>query len=140
MHKNRCIAILASVMLILGGLIYVLFREEVIFTSWITSLLPIELSNYGAYIDHNTIAGYILLFVVADALWYGSLLLYDLILRSDVWYSKMMTLLAMALPFIFELLQLCGIMPGTFDWIDITIYLLTLITFTLCTRSFYCKS
>ena len=137
MHKNRCIAILASVMLILGGLIYVLFREEVIFTSWITSLLPIELPNYGAYIDHNTIMGYILLFVVADALWYGSLLLFDLLLRSDTPYSRVISLLTISFPFLYELLQLCGIMPGTFDWIDITIYLLTLITFILCTRKFY---
>ena len=126
-------------MLILGGLIYILFREEVIFTSWLTALIPFELPNYGAFINHNTFLGYILLYSLADALWYGSLLLFDLRLRSDKWYSKMMTLLTMALPFALELMQLCGVMPGTFDWIDIITYLLTLLIFTLCSRNFYYK-
>lgn len=139
MSKNCNILILASVMLILGGLIYVLFREEVIFTSWITALLPVELPNYGVYIDKDSVWGYLLLFILADALWYGSLLLFDLLLRSNTLYSRVVTLLTMSFPFVFELLQLCHIMPGTFDWIDIIVYLLTLITFLLCQRNFYCK-
>ena len=39
--------------------------------------------------------------------------------------------MVMVLPFICELLQLCHIVPDTFDWIDIIFYLLTLITYLL---------
>ncbi len=39
---------------------------------------------------------------------------------------KKITLLLIAVPFVFELLQWVGVMAGTFDWIDIIIYLLTL--------------
>lgn len=139
MHKRANILIIASVLLLLGGMIYILFREEVIFTSWLTALIPIDLPLCGNLIDQSTFAGYIILFALADSLWYAALLLFDLLLRSDAWYSRVMTLMAMAFPFIYELLQLCHIMPGTFDWIDILFYLLTLITYLLCLRNFYFK-
>lgn len=139
MHKSFGISLLGILMLVLGGLIYILFRENVIFTSWLASLIPYELPYYGTIINHNTLGGYIFLFSLADALWYGSLLLFDFQLRSNTWYSKLMTLLTMALPFIFELAQLWNYMPGTFDWIDIIIYLLTLLIFILCSKNFYYK-
>lgn len=139
MHRDRCIFILASTMLALGGLIYILFREEVIFTSWLRTTLHINPPICGHIVDGDTIVGYIILFSLADALWYGALLLFDLLLRSDTLYSRVITLLTTSFPFIFELLQLCHIIPGTFDCFDILTYLLTLILFLLCSKKFYFK-
>lgn len=136
--RNRVnIAILAFIMLVLGSLIYIFFREEVIFTSWITN--RVDIPNYGHLINGDTIIGHIFLYSLADALWYGALLFMDLLLRSDTPYSRAITYLTMALPFIWEFSQLLDILPGTFDWTDILIYLLTLIIFTLWSRKFYYK-
>lgn len=136
--RNRVnILIVAVILLILGGAIYVFFRDEVIFTSWIHSCT--NLPHYGKLINCDTFLGRIFLYSLADALWYAALLLVDYLLRSDTVYSRATTLLTMSLPFILEFLQLCHIIPGTFDWIDIFIYLLTLIIFLLCSRNFYCK-
>ena len=136
--RNRVnIAILAFIMLVLGSLIYIFFREEVIFTSWITN--RVDIPNYGYLINGDTVIGHILLYSLADALWYGALLFMDLLLRSDTPYSRVITYLTMALPFIWECSQLLDILPGTFDWTDILIYLLTLIIFTLWSRKFYYK-
>lgn len=139
MQKCNYILIVAFVMLVLGSCIYIFFREEVIFTSWIPDSWMAVLPNYGDKIDSESLVGHIFLYSLADALWYGSLLLVESQLRSGVWYSKVITVATMALPFVLELLQWAGVIAGTFDWIDIIIYLLTLITFLLCSRNFYFK-
>ena len=139
MQKSNYILILAFVMLILGGCIYIFFREEVIFTSWIPDSWLTILPNYSDKIDSDSLLGHVFLYSIADALWYASLLLLDYRLRSNTLYSQVITLLAISSPYIIELLQLCHIMPGTFDWIDIIIYLLTLISFLLCSRKFCFK-
>lgn len=87
MHKRANILIIASVLLLFVGMIYILFREGGIFTSWLTSLVPIDLPFCGNLIDHSTFVSYISLFVLADSLWYGALLLFNSLLRSDAWYS-----------------------------------------------------
>lgn len=138
MVTKLLIFIFAVTMLIFGGLIYLFFREEVIFVSCVGSCFPAELPNYNDLISQD-IFGYIFLYLLPDALWYSSLLLVDLLLRSDSWYSKVVTIVTMALPFIFELLQNVEIVHGTFDWFDILTYLLTLIIFLLCTKNFYFK-
>ncbi len=88
MHKRANILIIASVLLLFVGMIYILFREGGIFTSWLTSLVPIDLPFCSNLIDHSTFVGYISLFVLADSLWYGALLLFNSLLRSDTWYSR----------------------------------------------------
>ena len=139
MLKCNYILVVAFVMLVLGSGIYIFFREEVIFTSWIPDSWMAVLPNYGDKIDSESLVGRIFLYSLADGLWYGSLLLFDLLLRNNTPYSRVITLLTISLPFVFELLQLCHVMRGTFDWIDIIIYLLTLSTFLLCSRKFYFK-
>lgn len=131
MHKRANILIIASVLLLFVGMIYILFREGGIFTSWLTSLVPIDLPFCGNLIDHSTFVGYISLFVLADSLWYGhcySSTRCCVATRGTAWG---MTFMVMVLPFICELLQLCHIVLDTFDWIDIIFYLLTLITYLL---------
>lgn len=139
MQSRKYILLLALVMLCFGGVIYLFFRDEVIFTSWLYDSFSINPPKFHNAINTDTVFGYIFLYSLADALWYGSLLLVESQLRSNTWYSKAVTVATMALPFAFEFLQLGGIMPGTFDWVDVLIYLLTLITFILCRRNFCCK-
>lgn len=129
--------IVAFVMLILGCLIYLFFRDAVIFTSWLSEHFGLEMPNYGHIINGNTFLGGIFLYSLADALWYGSMLLFERPLRTDNWASRVMTIMIVFLPFILEFLQYTGVISGTFDWNDIIIYLLTLITFLLCSRNLY---
>ena len=137
MRRSLSISVIAFIMLVLGSVIYLFFREQVIFTSWIGRY--VDIPNYGYLINGDTVIGHILLYSLADALWYGALLLMNLLLCSDTPYSRTITYLTMALPFIREFSQLLDILPGTVDWTDIFIYLLTLIIFTLWSRKFYYK-
>ena len=131
------IYVIAFIMLAMGGSIYLLFRNEVIFTSWVSDFFAANITKYDHIINPESFIGGIFLYSLADALWYGSLLLFELPLRSDNWYSRMMTIAVVILPFLLELLQFLGIISGVFDWNDILIYLLTLITISLCVRKLY---
>lgn len=128
---------IAITLLSIGGIIYISFREKVIFTSWLNDILPFKLPNYNHLISYNNtfISG--ILYSLPDALWYGALLLVESLLHSNTILSKLLTIATIALPFILELLQMWFIIPGTFDWIDIILYILTLIIFLLCTKNFY---
>ena len=102
MQSRKYILLLALVMLCLGGVIYLFFRDEVIFTSWLFDSFSINPPKFHNAINTDTVFGYIFLYSLADALWYGSLLLVESQLRSNTWYSKAVTVATMALPFAFE--------------------------------------
>lgn len=132
-------SILAFTMLTLGGAIYLFFREPVLFTSWIPSIWWAEIPHYGHLINAESFMGGFFLYSLADALWYGSLLIIEYQLRSNTLFSRIMILTTVTLPFVYEVLQRIGFVSGTFDWNDILAYLLTLLIFILCTRKSSCS-
>lgn len=138
-HRIMVIYAIAFLMLALGCSIYLLFREKVIFTIKLSELLSEDMPNCAYVFDHESYVGGIFLYSLADAMWYGSLLLFEFPLRSDNLCSKTITFAVVVLPFILELLQLWGVIAGTFDMNDILLYVLTLIIFSLCSKKIYCN-
>lgn len=129
---------ISSLLLALGASIYLVFRQDVLFLQWMDA----EVLEYVKVpVTHNegNPFSYLLLFSLADALWYAALLVVQPALCDGWRMSKVLFCAAVALPFVFEFLQLVGVMAGTFDVVDIVIYLLTLIIFILCERRLFTK-
>ena len=120
-------------LLFLGACIYLFFRQDVIFISWIESgiLNRIQiriLENWNNYFT------YILLYCIPDALWYAALLILQMPFYNLGILNKIFVYVCIILPFIMEALQYIRLLPGTFDWLDILTYCLTFIIITLCKR------
>lgn len=129
----------AFALLLIGASIYLLFRQDAIFVSWIDAdilrYLYIEIPN-----DCNSRIIYILLYCLPDALWYAALLVLQKPFIQYGLLSKLLFWACVILPFLMEILQYFGLMPGTFDWFDILTYFMTLITMLLCERIHFCNS
>lgn len=118
--------LLSSLTLIAGVTIYSAYRP----TSLLNGALGIEsISN----ITWNDIPDW-LIYSLPDALWYVALLLLQPIPRKDriSISSRVLTLTAVALPFIHEGLQYLGVAPGSFCFIDLSFYLIILILYIVC--------
>lgn len=135
MLSRICISFL---LLVLGALIYLVFRQDVLFLQWMDA----EVLEYiKVPVTHNegNPFSYLLLFSLADALWYAALLTIQLALCDGGAVGRWLFGLSIAFPFLFESMQWLGAIPGTFDWLDIVTYLLTLITFLLCQRKHFSR-
>lgn len=118
--------LIALSFLVIGAGIYAFFRMDIIFLNYFGdpfSTIKILLKD--------TILSNIFRYCLPDALWYGALLLIQNKIASKHIISKILFYISVCLPFILEALQYYHVIPGTFDIIDIIIYLLTLILF-LC--------
>ncbi len=127
---------ISSTLLIAGALIYALFRQEVLFLTHIPSDL---LSKIKIDIDYNncTAVTYFLIFCLPDALWYAALLIFQSALLEKNITAKFVFIVSVLLPFIYEMMQKASLIPGTFDWMDIFTYLLTLLILFLCQRKHF---
>ncbi len=122
----------AIVCLLLGAMIYLLFRENIIFIN----LLKLNHVCHRHSLDESAFA-YWFIYCFPDALWYISLILFQVVLsrycesRCHVVWG-----ITLALPFLLEFLQYLGIMQGTFDWWDVMTYLVIIILL-LCLKIFF---
>ena len=85
----------------------------------------------------DTVWGYWLVYCLPDGLWYLALLLVQqqMVYAKSV-VSRAIFAAAIALPFVLEGLQAARLIPGTFDYMDILTYLLTLILF-ICLKKLF---
>lgn len=117
--KNRYI-ITSVLMILLGASIYVLFREPVIFTE--------PLSRHGIHLPVIHLASgfgsYIIKFLLPDALWLVALLLY----ASTLKYPVLRGAAILMAPFM-EIGQSLGLIEGTFDLMDLTVYIIITLIF-----------
>lgn len=136
LSKYRIIT--AFALLLVGAVIYVLFRQDAIFVSWIDAdilkRLRIEMPD-----NYNGIFTYILLYCLPDALWYAALLVLQKPFVQYGLLNKILFYICVILPFAMEILQYFGIMPGTFDWFDILTYFITLTIILLCEKILFCN-
>lgn len=115
--------LISLALLLLGVAIYVVFRNDVMFLQPVKGYLPNEVTfQLGVW-------GYLLVFNLPDALWYASLLMLQPNIFTDDGKNKTITFAVFALPFLHEAAQAFKLVPGTFDWIDILFYALTLLIF-----------
>lgn len=127
---------ISSTLLIAGTLIYVLFRQQVLFLTHIPSDL---LAKIKINIDYSncTAVTYFLIFCLPDALWYAALLIFQSALLEKNITAKFIFIASVLLPFIYEMMQKASLIPGTFDWMDIFTYLLTLLILFLCQKKHF---
>ena len=138
MKRRNTEVVVAVVMLIMGGAIYLLFRTQrlVLFrvidtlgmtdiiNSWRKEAASVNLQEWCVY-------------VLPNALWAGAYVLtMDAILRSNSRNTRLLvTGFIPLLGVVAELLQAVNIIPGTFDWLDIVAYTLPYIIYILNTTS-----
>ena len=121
---NLSLRLLGSCLLLLSGLIvYWFYRPDIILFQLlhIHNPAPLAVDSTFARILNN---------YFADAVWCLALVQVVSILRDydvPVAYRQALAVL----PFISEILQSLGVIPGVFDWIDIAIYLsISILTIT----------
>jgi hypothetical protein len=121
--------VVTILLLIVGGGIYATCRQEVIFLApfgntafleWIKVEIPDPTGNGLIYF---------LVFCLPDALWYMALLLSQKPFYDRGTAHKWLFYMAVALPFVFELLQYFHVIPGTPDLFDLVTFLFTLLLF-----------
>lgn len=126
-------AAISALLLLAGALIYATCRQEVLFLMPISPELLAKIKIEVDYANCGLITSWAI-FCLPDALWYAALLIFQLGLCDGGLMAKLLLILSIASPFILETMQWFGVMPGTFDWLDVLTYLLTLIIFAICQR------
>ena len=126
--NNFHIYISVVVFMVIGTIIYIFFRTPVLFTIPFISggtepLIPLT----------NNIWSYALKYVVPDILWCISLLLY-----ATTIHHRILRILAVSTPPFLEISQLFKFIPGTFDIIDLTAYIIITIIFITRVLKPYC--
>lgn len=139
MYKDIPISVrritLSLILLIFGTSIYLFFRQDVVFLSWISKDVLDFLKNDIPKIDNSdSLLVYFMLYCLPDALWYAALLTIQIPFYKYGAVNRFLTLVGILLPFVLEVLQYLMIIRGTFDLLDILTYLSTLIIITLCDR------
>lgn len=125
--------VISSLLLLAGALIYATCRQEVLFLMPFSPELLAKIKIEIDYANCTPITSWIV-FCLPDALWYMALLIFQLGLCDGEFSDKLLFGLSVVLPFILETMQWFGIMSGTFDWLDVLTYLLTLKLFIVCQR------
>lgn len=116
----------AAVLLAAGIVPYVLWQQDVLFLRPLSGWLPEEIPFAG------TLPERFFRYHFADIVWYAALLLsQDMLARGA---STPLTYALYALPFVCEAGQAAGLMPGTFDPLDLLFYLITLMIFLIWKR------
>lgn len=119
--------VLAFLMTFTGGIIYVISRHDIIFFNWIPySILKII---KDIFTTESFYSRYIFTFCLPDGLWYFSILLFQSVFLGKTFLSKLIFYISVILPFVWELLQKRRDIPGTFDIMDIFVYIISLILF-----------
>lgn len=123
--------LIAFILILVGSLVYVLFRQNLILFNLIGyedfwASIRVEPKKNDGFLQ------YFFLYCLSDVLWYSALLiLASTFYVRENYFSKFLLAIMILMPFLFEILQLVGMFPGTFDWYDILFYCLTLIIFVL---------
>lgn len=117
--------VLSFVVLIIGGLIYVGYRDKsLLMFRWFEKLgISNEVDTFREFVNSGGIYGWVK-YCLPDGLW----LFAYMFLIGSIWgdskswrsYFFLYSLPICAL--ISEMLQYFGLLPGTFDWIDIASY------------------
>ena len=119
--------VVANLMVISGAGIYITARHYIIFFRWIPASVINSFQEYT--INDSSPLGYLIVYCLPDGLWYGALLLLQSTLIGRSYASKVIYRISIALPFVWEILQIHNAVPGTFDPLDLCTYLVILFLF-----------
>lgn len=133
--KYRTTKVLLSlVILFIGGLIYVVYRSKsLLMFDWFNSIgLSNIIDRLRNLFQGDGIFGWVK-YSLPDGLWiFSYLFILDAIWDGERNVISMIFLWGLPIVSILsEFLQLYGILPGVFDWIDLASYLLAIILFLI---------
>lgn len=121
---NRIYILRGLFLFLLGCAFYLFFRSDVL------AFNVLRIHPFCFHHSKNILSNF-LIYCLPDGLWFASLLFVQLGISSDM--DVFMLLLCIVAPFLLEIGQI-AFLPGTFDWNDMLIYLLTLIIVYLCVK------
>lgn len=125
---------LGVLFLILGGLIYLLFRSKTLYIYiWCESLGFADLIDSLRLFVHDWIVPDFIIFSLPDGLYCAAyLLIIEAIWHEEKGWIKNLTLSVVPLVTISsEILQFFGIVRGTFDIIDLLCYMVSFLAYTM---------
>ena len=128
MQKSTYVAL---ILLVTGSAIYATCRQDVILLAPLRGTKFLECLKIDIQHQKGNIFTYFLLFCLPDVLWYSALLLIQKQYYNQSIAGKGLLYVAMALPFILEFMQYFGVLSGTFDIVDVSFYVLTLLCFLI---------
>lgn len=114
--------ILSLIYLIIGTSIYVFFRQDVYFLTFLQKYMR----YFSSFKLPDSIFTDFIIYNLSDAMWCLAML--TVVFTFD---SRHLKIIALILPIGMEICQLAKWMPGTFDPLDLTIYLIISIFFIL---------
>jgi len=123
---NKWFYSLASMFsLVLGIGIYLLFRNtDMLLFQWIPKLEFLK-NLYIPVVDYS-IFNYMLLFILPDALWFLSgILFFRFFWFNNKKYQRIYIFCFYVIAIIFEMCQIIKIIPGTFDILDLLFIVIT---------------
>lgn len=133
-HIGRKRILLAFILLCIGSAIYLTFRQEVLFLSWLNEdILRYVYIDLSKYQDIGLFAE-LFIYCVPDALWFAALLILQIPYYQNSRLSRGLIYISSLLPFLLEILQYFNVVPGSFDIKDICMYMLTLLIVVICER------
>ena len=128
----------AVVMLIVGGAIYLLFRTKRLVMFHVTDALGLTdtINSWRTAVKGTHLPEWCV-YVLPNALWSGAYVLtMDTLLRNHSLKTRLLaTGFIPLLGVVAEIIQAAGIIPGTFDWLDIAAYVLPHLIYILYTTS-----
>lgn len=108
----------AILCLIVGALVYVVFRNDVLFLKLLGVQADVEVNIAPSLLSQ------FILYNLSDTLWALSLMLF---LSTQT--NRVVRFCGLMLPIVMESLQAFRSVPGVFDFVDLLIYILISITF-----------
>ena len=127
MDKRKTEVAVAVVMLIVGGAIYLLFRTKRLVMFHVTDALGLTdtINGWRTAVKGAELPEWCV-YVLPNALWSGAYILtMDALLRNHSLNTRLLaTGVIPQLGIVAEVMQAAGIIPGTFDWLDIAAYAL----------------
>lgn len=126
--------IISLVILLLGGLVYVIYRDKsLLMFNWFDSIgISNEIDWLRKVFQWEGIYGWVK-YSLPDGLWIFSYMF----LVDAIWDGKrnaISNLYLWSLPIVAvlsECLQCFGVLPGVFDWVDMTSYIFAIILFLI---------
>lgn len=113
------------ILLMAGGMIYLLFRPTTLLGFWLTDAVGLSpfISGWRSSMETRQPADFVV-YCLPNGLWAAAyILIIDRVfasqpLRQRLYWTAAIPLIGIAA----ELLQAVGIVPGTFDWLDVLCY------------------
>lgn len=134
-NRQRIVKVILSfAILIIGGLIYVGFRDKsLLMFSWFEQLgVSREVDAFRGLVNSEGVYGWVKN-SLPDGLWlFAYIFLVDAIWNGSKSISSYIFIFS--LPFfalLSEFLQYFGMLPGVFDWIDVASYLFAILLFVI---------